>query len=96
MEGDPLETPLTQGPMPTAEVVSLAREVLAALGAVHDAGLQHLGLRPGEVFLEAGLDALFNPPCEPLSRNGFYISPRSPARPPATTDPYNPGNPEGI
>ncbi|MFK7989298.1 MAG: serine/threonine protein kinase PknE [Sandaracinaceae bacterium] len=56
MEGEPLEARLAQQPLPASELIPLAKEMLAALGAVHNAGLQHLGVRPSEVFLEAGLD----------------------------------------
>ncbi len=52
LEGRSLEDELrARGPLPVAEAVDVAAQVLDALGAAHDAGILHRDLKPGNVFL---------------------------------------------
>src|SRR5262245_6820292 len=51
VEGKDLRARITEGPMPYAEVETLARQLLDALGAVHDAQLVHRDLKPGNILL---------------------------------------------
>ncbi|MEU5974849.1 serine/threonine-protein kinase [Streptomyces sp. NPDC047315] len=49
--GGSLADRLARGPMEPAEVARLGREVLAALGAAHAAGIQHRDVKPANVLL---------------------------------------------
>jgi tetratricopeptide (TPR) repeat protein len=50
LEGEPLSVRLARGPLPKAEVLNLARDLLAALGIAHRAGVIHRDLHPDHVF----------------------------------------------
>ena len=50
-EGETLKTRLSRGAIPIPEAVSVARQILLALGAAHDAGIVHRDLKPGNVLL---------------------------------------------
>jgi tetratricopeptide (TPR) repeat protein len=50
LEGEPLSARLARGPLPKAEALNLARDLLAALGVAHRAGVIHRDLHPDHVF----------------------------------------------
>ncbi|MGA2269891.1 MAG: protein kinase [Bryobacteraceae bacterium] len=51
LEGQSLAGRLATGPLATAETMQIARQVLAALGALHRLGIVHRDLKPSNVFL---------------------------------------------
>ena len=53
LEGETLATRLQRGPLSVAEALTLAREILGALEALHEAGIVHRDLKPSNVFLTA-------------------------------------------
>jgi serine/threonine-protein kinase len=54
VDGPDLRSRIAQGPLPPGEVETLARELLDALGAVHDAQLVHRDLKPANILLSPG------------------------------------------
>jgi serine/threonine-protein kinase len=54
VDGPDLRSRIAQGPLPPADVETLARELLDALGAVHDAQLVHRDLKPANILLSPG------------------------------------------
>ena len=51
LDGEPLSERLKRGPLALAEALSLGREMLSALGALHAQGVVHRDLKPSNVFL---------------------------------------------
>jgi eukaryotic-like serine/threonine-protein kinase len=51
LEGEPLSARIARGPLPLPEAVTIALEVLAALGALHRRGVLHRDLKPSNIFL---------------------------------------------
>jgi serine/threonine protein kinase len=51
VSGGSLADRLAQGPMPPAEATRIGRQVLAALTAAHDAGIQHRDVKPANVLM---------------------------------------------
>jgi serine/threonine protein kinase len=52
LHGDSLATRLAEGPLAWAEALDLARQVLAALAALSDAGITHRDVKPGNIVLD--------------------------------------------
>ena len=52
LEGETLGERLARGPLLPEHVLELARQLLRALGFVHEQGLVHRDLKPGNLFLE--------------------------------------------
>jgi hypothetical protein len=53
VEGVTLEERLRRGPLPLAEALSMAREVVSALVAAHERGIIHRDLKPSNLVLSA-------------------------------------------
>ena len=51
LRGTTLKEKLAQGPLPAAEALGIARQLLAGLAAAHDKGLTHRDLKPSNIFL---------------------------------------------
>ncbi len=51
LDGEPLSERLKRGPLALGEAMSLGREMLSALGALHAQGVVHRDLKPSNVFL---------------------------------------------
>lgn len=51
LEGESLADRLKRGPMPVADAVAVALEILAALSALHRSGVIHRDVKPSNVFL---------------------------------------------
>jgi serine/threonine protein kinase/tetratricopeptide (TPR) repeat protein len=51
LEGEPLSSRVSRGPMPVVEAVTAALGILAALDAMHRRGVVHRDLKPSNVFL---------------------------------------------
>jgi len=51
LEGDTLAARLTQGPLPTAQVLRYAAEIADALDKAHRQGITHRDLKPGNIML---------------------------------------------
>jgi serine/threonine protein kinase len=51
VEGESLQARLRRGPLPQAETVQVASQVLAALAYAHAQGVVHRDIKPGNIFL---------------------------------------------
>jgi len=51
LDGETLKDRLERGPVTPGELVPIVRQLLEGLGAAHAAGIVHLDLKPGNVFL---------------------------------------------
>jgi TolB-like protein/tetratricopeptide (TPR) repeat protein len=51
LDGEPLSERLKRGPLTLAEALSLGREMLSALGALHAQAVVHRDIKPSNVFL---------------------------------------------
>jgi serine/threonine protein kinase len=51
LDGEPLSERLKRGPLTVAEALSLGREMLSALSALHAQGVVHRDVKPSNVFL---------------------------------------------
>ena len=51
LDGEPLNTRLSRGPLPSGEAGQVALSVLSALGALHQKGIVHRDLKPSNIFL---------------------------------------------
>jgi serine/threonine-protein kinase len=55
LRGQTLGDRMDQGPVPLADVMRLAEQLLAALGAAHERGIVHRDVKPTNIFLSAFL-----------------------------------------
>ena len=54
VEGSTLEERIAAGPVPVAEALAIARQVIAALEAAHERGIVHRDLKPANIKLTPG------------------------------------------
>jgi eukaryotic-like serine/threonine-protein kinase len=54
LDGAPLDELLEKGPLPVAQAVSIARQILWGLGAAHQLGMTHRDVKPENVILVGG------------------------------------------
>jgi serine/threonine-protein kinase len=52
LQGESLATRLLAGPLPIAETVQLARQLLSALSALGDTGITHRDIKPGNIVFD--------------------------------------------
>jgi serine/threonine-protein kinase len=53
LEGEPLSERLARGPLPAAEAIGVALQILDALQTLHQHGIVHRDLKPSNVFMTA-------------------------------------------
>lgn len=58
LEGDSLADRVAHGALPPADVVTIARQLVAALGAAHERGVIHADVTPSNVLVVAGPEPL--------------------------------------
>jgi eukaryotic-like serine/threonine-protein kinase len=58
IKGEDLASILSGGPLPVKRAMALARQIVAGLGAAHDAGVIHRDLKPANIMVEDGEWAL--------------------------------------
>src|SRR5207245_2959019 len=51
LEGRTLEDKLREGPVPVAEAIDMARQILEGLAAAHEKGIVHRDLKPANLFV---------------------------------------------
>jgi len=75
LDGEPLSARLKRGPLTLAEALSLGREMLSALGALHAQGVVHRDVKPSNVFLTSrGTKLLDFGLARPLSTESGLLS----------------------
>ncbi|MDE3135066.1 MAG: protein kinase [Acidobacteriota bacterium] len=86
IEGETLASRLERGPLPIREMLGIGIQVAEALGAAHEQGVIHGGLKPTNVLI-SGNDAKLLDFCQDVVRPKVPEPPSSPARiPPSCSD----------
>jgi tRNA A-37 threonylcarbamoyl transferase component Bud32 len=53
IEGEPLEAPIEQGPLPLKEALDIGRQIADGLEAAHEKGVVHRDIKPANVMVDA-------------------------------------------
>jgi tetratricopeptide (TPR) repeat protein len=52
VEGEPLRSVIERGPLPIAEAIAIVRQTLLALHALHEVGVMHRDVKPGNILID--------------------------------------------